>query len=188
MNLANQLTMLRIALALAMFGALAARSPASHLAAFALFLAAIVTDWVDGYVARTMRTISAFGKVADPIADKILIIGALIALTRERLGVPLWAVFLIIARELVIGGMRILTTAQGKVPMAESWGKWKMGIQSTSVLAMVALLPLRDRLGTLPPWLARLPYWLTIACVLVAWNSAYLYYLQSKKVLQKSWE
>jgi CDP-diacylglycerol--glycerol-3-phosphate 3-phosphatidyltransferase len=188
MNLANQLTMLRIVLALAMFGALAMRTPACHLAAFGLFLAAIVTDWIDGYVARAMKTISAFGKVADPIADKILIIGALIALTREKLGVPLWAVFLIIARELVIGGMRILTTAQGKVPMAESWGKWKMGVQSVSVLLMVGILALRDRVPALPEWLGRAPYWLSVLCVLVAWNSAYLYYRQSRRVLQKSWE
>src|SRR5262249_12395279 len=122
MNLANQLTVLRIALGLATFLALTVHSPNAHLAALLMFLAATITDWIDGYVARAMKTISAFGKVADPIADKILIIGVLVALTREHLGIPLWAVFLIIARELLIGGMRILTTAQGKVPMADTWG------------------------------------------------------------------
>ena len=102
MNLANQLTVLRIGLALATFGALTVHWPAAHLGAFALFLAAIITDWVDGYVARTMKTISAFGKVADPIADKILIIGVLFALTREHLGIPMWTVLLIVVRELLI--------------------------------------------------------------------------------------
>lgn len=189
MNLANQLTMLRIGLALATFVALTLHAPAAHLAALALFLAAIVTDWVDGYVARAMKTISAFGKVADPIADKILIIGVLVALTRDRLGIPLWTVFLIIARELLIGGVRILTTTQGKVPMAEAWGKWKMGIQSGSVLAMVAILSLRERFASATPaWVFSLPKWLSILCVAVAWGSAYLYYRQSRKVLEKSWE
>jgi CDP-diacylglycerol---glycerol-3-phosphate 3-phosphatidyltransferase len=188
MNLANQLTVLRIVLALATFGALTLRSPRAHLAAFALFLAAILTDWIDGYVARKMQTISPFGKVADPIADKILVIGTLIALTRDALGVPPWTVFLIIARELLIGGMRILTTAQGKVPMAEKWGKVKMGVQSVSVLLMIGILVVRDRLAETPEWLLRAPYWLAILCVVSAWQSAYVYFRQSQRVLEKSWE
>lgn len=188
MNLANQLTMLRVGLAVAMFAALMRPGHGWHLAAFVLFLAAILTDWFDGLVARMTHTISAFGKVADPIADKILVIGAFVALIRMReLRIPLWGVFLIIARELVIGGIRILASSQGKLPAAQSWGKLKMGVQSVSVLAILGILVLHERWAACPAWLTRLPYYLTLLCAAVAWNSAYLYYRQSRKVLEKSW-
>ena len=188
MTLANQLTVLRVFLALAMFVALMRPDPASHLAAFALFLAAVVTDWIDGWVARATNTMSPFGKVADPIADKILVIGALIALIRTKeLPIPLWGVFLIIARELVIGGVRILASSQGKIPAAEQWGKVKMGVQSGSVLAMLLILVLSERLDAVPAWLTQAPYYLTVLCVLVTWGSAVMYFRQSRRMLEKSW-
>lgn len=187
MNLANKLTMLRFVLAIAMFLALLTEERGFHIAALVLFLGALITDWIDGYVARKTNTISAFGKVADPIADKILILGAFIALLNDRkLGIPLWGVFLILARELLIGGIRTLATSQGKVPAAEKWGKWKMGIQSTSVALMLLILVLKDW-GFAPPWLIVMPYPLTVLCVIVAWQSAYLYLRQSKGLLEKSW-
>ena len=187
MNLPNRLTMLRAGLALAMFAALMQSGRAYHLAAVGLFLAALLTDWVDGYVARRTGAVSAFGKVADPIADKILVIGALIALMRAReLDIPFWGVFLIVIRELVIGGVRVLASSRGKVHAAQTWGKAKMLIQSVSVLAMLVIQVLSER-GAAPPGLMRLPYYLTILCVIVAWDSAYRYFRESRKLLQKSW-
>jgi CDP-diacylglycerol--glycerol-3-phosphate 3-phosphatidyltransferase len=188
MNLANQLTLLRVGLALAMFTALMQGGSGWHMAAFGLFLAAILTDWVDGYVARRTGTISAFGKVADPIADKILVIGALIALLHDReLSIPEWGVFLIIIRELAIGGVRILASSRGKVPAAQAWGKLKMGVQSVSVLLILAIQVLNERDSRVPRWLLRLPYLLTILCVIVAWDSAYRYFRESRRLLEKSW-
>ena len=176
MNLPNRLTMLRAGLALAMFAALMQSGRAYHLAAVGLFLAALLTDWVDGYVARRTGAVSAFGKVADPIADKILVIGALIALMRAReLDIPFWGVFLI-----------VLASSRGKVHAAQTWGKAKMLIQSVSVLAMLVIQVLSER-GAAPPGLMRLPYYLTILCVIVAWDSAYRYFRESRKLLQKSW-
>jgi CDP-diacylglycerol---glycerol-3-phosphate 3-phosphatidyltransferase len=187
MTLANQLTMLRFVMALAMFAALLQPQAAAHLAAFTLFIAAIVTDWVDGYVARLTHSVSPFGKVADPIADKILVIGALIGLQRASAGIPLWAVFLIIARELLMGGIRVLTiTQQGQILAAERWGKISMGVQSGAVLVMLGLLVLHERFE-LPAAVLRLPYLLTVLCVLMAWSSAYLYMRQSRKLIEKSW-
>ena len=186
MNLANQLTMARILMALAMFFGLMQSSPAGHLAALGLFAAALVTDWVDGYVARRTHTTSAFGKIADPIADKILVLGALIALIKNReLDIPLWGVFLILARELLIGGMRTLAAAHGKTVAAERWGKWKMGVQSGAVLVMILILVLND--AGAPAWLSRLPYHLTVLCVVAAWSSAYFYYRQTRGVITSSW-
>lgn len=188
MNLANQLTMLRIALASAMFIALMQPSPAYHLLAFFLCLAAVITDWIDGYVARKLNLTSPFGKVLDPIADKILILGALLALVHTReLEIPLWGVFMIIARELLIGGVRALESAQGRIQGAEIWGKWKMGIQCTAVLMMLLILAAREYLSGSYRILIKLPYYLTILCVIVAWASAWLYYRQSRKMLEKTW-
>lgn len=187
MTLANQLTMLRFVMALAMFAALMRPSPAAHLVAFVLFAAAMVTDWVDGYVARLTHSVSPFGKVADPIADKMLVIGALIGLSRAQLGVPLWAIFLIIARELLMGGVRVLTiTQQGRILAAERWGKISMVVQSGAVLAMLGLLVARERVDV-PAFLLKLPYILTAICALTAWGSAYMYVRQSRQLLEKSW-
>ncbi|MBI4374836.1 MAG: CDP-diacylglycerol--glycerol-3-phosphate 3-phosphatidyltransferase [Elusimicrobia bacterium] len=187
MTLANQLTVLRFVLALAMFMALLRPEPGFHLLALFLFLAAVITDWIDGTIARMTNSISPFGKVADPIADKILVVGALIALTRAKLGIPLWGIFLIIIRELLIGGLRMIESAHGKIPAAQPWGKWKMGLQSVSVLAMLAILVARGYLSWTPPWAFQLPYYLTVLCVIVAWNSAYQYFKHSRKTLEKSW-
>lgn len=188
MNLANRLTMLRIALALAMFAALMQSRPGYHLLAFFLCLAAVITDWIDGYIARKMQLISPFGKILDPIADKILILGALLALVHTKeLEIPLWGVFLIIARELLMGGVRALESAQGKIHGAEVWGKWKMGVQCTAVLLMLLILSIRDYLSGPYLILIKFPYYLTILCVVVAWISAWLYFRQSRQMLEKSW-
>ncbi|MBI3554591.1 MAG: CDP-diacylglycerol--glycerol-3-phosphate 3-phosphatidyltransferase [Elusimicrobia bacterium] len=187
MNIANQLTVGRILLALATFIALLHGGPDGHALALLLFIAAMVTDWIDGWIARTTHTISPFGKIADPIADKILVLGSLLALTRAHLGIPLWAIFLIIARELLMGGLRALAGAQGKVIGAERWGKWSMAVQSAAVLAIIALLNARERLSQIPPAAHKLPYFLTLVCAAVAWLSAYLYYRLSRRMLEKSW-
>jgi len=197
MNLANQLTMARILMALAMVFALMHSNPGWHVAAFGLFAAALVTDWVDGYVARLTNTISAFGKIADPIADKILVLGALIALLEKReLDIPPWGVFLIVARDLLLGGVRTLAAVQGKIMAAEKWGKWKMGVQSGAVLLMLAILVARENFAQTGPsrlgepvwtWLTRLPYPLTVLCVLLTWASAYFYYRQSRRMIESSW-
>lgn len=188
MNLANRLTMLRMLLSSAMFAALMFPNRYCHVAALAFYIAAVVTDWFDGYVARKTNTISAFGKIADPIADKILVLGALIALLRNReFEIPLWGVFLILARELLLGGLRTLAAVQGKILAAERWGKWKMGIQSVSVLLMLAILVLCENRGGLPAWIRDVPYHLTLISVIATWASAYLYYRQTHSFIESSW-
>src|SRR3989338_8684918 len=146
MSLPNRLTMLRIGLAAAVFGALMTDEPGWHAGALVMFVAAIITDWLDGWLARRMKAVSPFGKVADPIADKILVLGTLIALIRTKeLEIPLWAVFLIVMRELVIGGVRVIAGAQGKVLAADKWGKIKTAIQLVAIMLMLGVVVLRDR-------------------------------------------
>lgn len=190
MTLANKLTLVRAALGMVTFACVWKQTPSSIAWAWGLYVAATVTDWIDGWIARKTHSISPFGALADPIADKVLVIGTLIAFLRTRnLFIPHWAVFLIVVRELVIGGLRALAGTQGKLLAAERWGKWKMGIQSGCVLAILTLLLLQDTFrAPLPPWTHSLPATLTYLCVLVTWGSAALYLHQNWRLLQKSWE
>ena len=187
MNFANRLTMLRVVLAAAVFAALMARGANWHAAALAMFLAAIVTDWLDGYYARKMNLVSPFGKIADPIADKILVLGTLLALIRHRsLEIPMWAVFLILMREMLIGGMRMLAAAQGKSVAAERTGKIKTVVQCIAVLLMVGIVVLRDH-GLAPDWMISSAAPLTMLCAALALSSLWSYYRQYRQMLEKSW-
>lgn len=187
MTWANRLTMLRVVLAALVFVCLLAEGAAAHITAFVLFLAAIVTDWLDGWLARRTGTTSPFGKVADPIADKVLVLGTFIALIRTKdLDLPLWAVFLMIVRELLIGGVRVLAGAQGKVLAAERGGKIKMAVQSVAVLILVLAVCLQD-LGRAPAWLLRAAAPLTILCAVLAVSSLWSYLRQYRAMLEKSW-
>src|SRR5713226_9705805 len=103
MTLANQLTLARAFMGMLTFACLWTGRPGYFELALVLFLAATATDWTDGYIARKTHSVSPFGAIADPIADKVLVIGALIAFLRVRqLHIPHWAVFLIIVREMAI--------------------------------------------------------------------------------------
>lgn len=187
MNLANRLTMLRVVLAAAVFGALMTNGPRWHSLALAMFLAAIVTDWLDGYYARKMNAVSPFGKIADPIADKILVLGTLLALIRHKeLDIPVWAVFLILMRELLIGGMRMLAAAQGKSVAAERTGKIKTAVQLVAVLLMLGVVVLRDH-GLARKWMLDAAAPLTMLCAALALSSLWSYYRQYRQMLEKSW-
>jgi len=94
------------------------------LAALILFALASVTDALDGHIARSRGMVTDFGKFMDPLADKLLVTSALIAFV-ELLDVPGWAVFLIIARELAITGLRTIAAGKGVVLAADKWGKIK---------------------------------------------------------------
>jgi CDP-diacylglycerol--glycerol-3-phosphate 3-phosphatidyltransferase len=187
MNLANRLTMLRVVLAAAVFGALMNDGPFWHAAAFAMFVAAIATDWLDGWLARRMNLVSPFGKIADPIADKILVLGTLLALIRHReLDLPLWAVFLLLMRELIIGGVRMLAAAQGKSIAAERSGKIKTVVQCIAVLLILAVVVLRDR-GLAAGWMVKSAGPLTVLCAALAISSLWSYFRQYRQLLEKSW-
>ena len=187
MTLPNRLTMLRIVLAAAVFASLMSEEPAWHLAALVMFVAAIVTDWLDGWLARRTKTVSPFGKIADPIADKILVLGTLIALIRlKELAVPLWAVFLIVMRELIIGGVRVIAGAQGKVLAADRFGKIKTAVQLVAIAGMIIVVVLLGR-GQAAPWMIRSVYWLTVLCAVLALSSLWSYLVQYRSMLEKSW-
>ena len=101
-----------------------------------IFAAASVTDLLDGYIARRSRQVTKFGIILDPIADKLLVISALIIFVDMEL-VPAWIAIVIIAREFTVTGLRIIALSKDMVIPAEAGGKIKMTAQITSILVLL---------------------------------------------------
>ena len=136
LNLPNLLTLFRILLVPVLVVALLAATPNGSLVAAIVFVAAAITDGLDGYIARSRRSITNFGKVMDPIADKLLIAAALITLVSlDR--VAAWVAMVIIAREFAVSGLRIAAGAQGVVIPASRLGKVKTASQVVAILAVI---------------------------------------------------
>ena len=107
-----------------------------HIFGVAIFLAAALTDYLDGRIARSRHQVSRLGKLLDPIADKLLISAALISLVENRLA-PAWAVVIIIGREFAVTGLRSIAVADGVVIAASRMGKFKMLMQVVTVALLI---------------------------------------------------
>ncbi len=132
MNLANKITLIRIAMIplFMLFMYLQPLRPGvMEIIAVLLFLAAAGTDRVDGYVARKYNQITKFGKIMDPVADKLLIAGVFITLADIHPQVSAWPVTIIMAREFLISALRMIAASEGVVISANIWGKVKTNIQ-----------------------------------------------------------
>jgi CDP-diacylglycerol---glycerol-3-phosphate 3-phosphatidyltransferase len=137
-NLPNLLTVLRILLVPVLIAALLAESPNGDLYAAGIFALASVTDYLDGWIARRRKAESNFGKLMDPLADKLLVTAALVALVSlDR--VAAWVAMVIIAREFAVTGLRTMAMEQGHVVPASPWGKLKTVVQIAAVLALIAI-------------------------------------------------
>ena len=143
MNLANKLTISRIILAAILILFLFIKGVGAKFIALAIFLVACITDYYDGLLARTKVGTTDFGKLMDPIADKILIIGSFLAFVEMKI-IPAWMVIIIIARELIITGIRVLALSKKKVLSAEVAGKHKTISQIIAVLSILIFLIIRD--------------------------------------------
>lgn len=138
LNLPNVLTVLRIMLVPVLVVALLGNTPSGDVLAAVVFVLASLTDFIDGYLARARGSITAFGKLMDPLADKLLIVGALLALVSlHRL--EAWVAMVIIARELAVTVLRIGATQSGVVISASMFGKVKTSVQIAAILAVIAL-------------------------------------------------
>lgn len=135
MNLPNKLTLLRVAMIPLCLLCWAA---GWHVAAAAVFALAAVTDLMDGYIARKRHIVTTFGKFADPVADKLLVLTSMVFLCADGL-LPAWAVCLVAARELTVDGLRLVAAAQGKVIAAGILGKIKTNAQLFCVLSGMLL-------------------------------------------------
>lgn len=135
MNLPNKLTILRVILIPVCLALWAAGMPYP---AMAMFILAAVTDFLDGYIARKQRIVTTFGKFADPVADKILVLATMIFLCGDEL-LPAWAVSVVAARELMVDGLRLVCAGKGNVIAAGWLGKIKTNLQFFCVIAAMAL-------------------------------------------------
>jgi CDP-diacylglycerol--glycerol-3-phosphate 3-phosphatidyltransferase len=139
-NVPNVLTVLRILAVPVLVVALLGETPNGDTLAAIVFALAALTDGLDGYIARSRGSVTTFGKLMDPLADKLLIIAALVSLV--SLGrLAAWVAMVIIARELAVTGLRSLAAEQGVV-IAASWlGKVKTLLQVAAVFALIATDP-----------------------------------------------
>lgn len=149
MNLPNKITLFRIFLIplfillvlvpldWGTFSALGTTVDVQLLVATAVFAVASFTDWLDGYLARKMNIVSNFGKFADPLADKMLVMSALILLVELGLA-PSWVVAIIVSRELAVTGLRLILVEQGGTVMAAAWpGKIKTNTQMFAIIFLL---------------------------------------------------
>ena len=138
MNTPNKLTILRvIMIPFFVFFMLADMGNAGKYTALVLFIAASLTDTLDGYLARKYNQVTNFGKFMDPLADKLLVCSALICLM-DFGKLPSWAVIVIISREFIISGFRLVASDNGIVIAASWWGKSKTISQMVMIILMIA--------------------------------------------------
>jgi CDP-diacylglycerol---glycerol-3-phosphate 3-phosphatidyltransferase len=159
LNLPNVLTVLRIMLVPVLVVALLGNTPSGDVLAAVVFALASLTDFVDGYLARTRDSVTTFGKLMDPLADKLLIVGALLCLVSlNRL--EAWVAMVIIARELAVTVLRANAGQSGIVIEASMFGKVKTCIQIAAILAVIAVHP------PFPVWVSALVYLMVAVTVL----------------------
>lgn len=154
MNLPNKLTMFRVILipffVLFMLGDI---TEADKWVALGIFIAASLTDLLDGKIARKYGLVTNFGKFMDPLADKLLVCSALICLVALA-EIPAWIVIVIIAREFIISGFRLVASDNGVVIAASYWGKFKTTFQMLMICLMIADIEALELLTTIVMWAA----------------------------------
>ena len=146
---------------------------ANRYISLALFVGASVTDWFDGYLARKNNLVTNFGKFMDPLADKLLVCSAMICMI-ELNRLPAWFVIIIIGREFIISGFRLIAAENGVVIAANYWGKFKTASQMVMIILLLA------DLGGIFDTLAQIFIWISLALTVI---SLITYIWQNKSVL-----
>ena len=178
MNLPNKLTVLRMCMIPFFLVALMVPGiPAGKWIALALFCIASLTDMLDGKIARKYNLVTNFGKFMDPLADKLLVCSAMIALI--DLGrIPAWVVIIIIAREFIISGFRLVASDNGIVIAAGWWGKIKTVCQMIMVILLIC-----DFGGNLVHMIEIILIYLSLALTII---SLLDYLMKNKRVLSET--
>lgn len=154
MNLPNKLTMFRVILIpFFVVFLLVDITPVDKWIALAVFIIASLTDMLDGKIARKYNLVTNFGKFMDPLADKLLVCSALICLIQTG-QLPAWYVIIIIAREFIISGFRLIASDNGIVIAASYWGKFKTTSQMILIVLMILNLPALTLVTQIFYWIA----------------------------------
>ncbi|RKM56995.1 CDP-diacylglycerol--glycerol-3-phosphate 3-phosphatidyltransferase [Butyrivibrio sp. X503] len=179
MNLPNKLTVARVVL-IPFFVFFLLSDPYNDIfrwAALATFIIASLTDLVDGKIARKYDLVTDFGKFMDPLADKLLVCSAMIGLV-ELARIPAAVVIVIIAREFIISGFRLIAADNGRVIAASYWGKFKTTFQMIMVILMIANIG-----GPVMPTVTKVIMWIALALTIV---SLIDYLVKNKDVMNGS--
>lgn len=189
LNLPNKLTLIRMFLAPIYLALMLIEFPYHYIVALAVFAVASLTDMLDGKIARKNNLITVFGKLLDPLADKMLTTAALLAFMREG-WCSIWIVMIVLTREFAVAGVRLIATAQGIVIPANYWGKAKTVSQMvfTIVIMLLAELDATFDIFANAVWftLARVSnimLWITAVLTVV---SGITYFVDSKKLIDFS--
>lgn len=196
MNLPNKLTLFRVILIpfFLFFVLTDIVGPASDFIALGIFAIASLTDALDGKIARKYNLVTNFGKFMDPIADKLLVSSALIAFVQTEM-IPAWAVIILIAREFVISGFRLVAADTGIVLAASFWGKAKTAVQMVMCVIFLLYGPIARWISfgnplasiengmNAPEWMIILKWVLIGASVLLSIISLIDYLVKNRKVI-----
>ena len=156
MNLPNKLTILRVIMIPFFVAFLMLENGANttyRYIAAALFIIASLTDLLDGKIARKYNLVANFGKFMDPLADKLLVCSALICMI-ELGQLPAWMVIIIISREFIISGFRLVASDNGVVIAASYWGKFKTTFQMIGVVLLILNIPALSMVTDIVIWIA----------------------------------
>ena len=154
MNLPNKLTLFRVILIpFFVLFMLVDITAYDKWIALAIFIVASLTDLLDGKIARKYNLVTNFGKFMDPLADKLLVCSALICLVALT-KIPAWIVIIIIAREFIISGFRLIASDNGVVIAASYWGKFKTTFQMVMICLMIADIEAISLITTVVMWIA----------------------------------
>ncbi len=163
MNLPNKLTISRIAITFIFLAALLSGVPYGKTIALFLFLVASLTDLLDGVIARKRNLITDFGTLMDPVADKVLISAAFIAFVQlPETRIPAWIAVVIVTREFVITGLRLLALSRGELIGARRGGKNKMVFQVITVGVVLTFLSLSELFPSMMSGVMGLPFSVTL--------------------------
>ena len=185
MTLANKITLTRAALSIVMFLFILLPFGWARITATLIFIVAASTDWVDGKIARQTNTITPFGAIVDPFVDKILVAAAFFAFVGiQELDIPIWAVFFILLRELMISTLRVIAALEGKVMAAVGTIFFVLDVYHLSHLltgtaSNVCMLIFCT--------LQKVPYTITAIAAVITWISAISYLKNNWDLLKKSW-
>jgi len=169
MNTANKLTMIRVVLIPAFLVVLYIGFPGSRYAAMGIFVAAGLTDIADGYIARRRNQVTDFGKLMDPLADKILVLSAMLWFV-EHGTMPAWSVLIVVVRELMVTALRLIAVDNGRVIAAALSGKVK---------TIVTMICLTIMFLDLKPWMV---YLCVAAITITTLVSGIEYFIKNKDI------
>ena len=155
MNLPNKLTILRMIMIVpfVVFMLAPVGGAAGKWIALVLFVAASLADLLDGKIARKYNLVTTFGKFMDPLADKLLVCSAMICLVQMG-RIPAWIVIIIISREFIISGFRLVASDKGVVIAASWWGKFKTTFQMVMIILMIADIAALSVVTQIVMWIA----------------------------------